>query len=60
MREAVGLYTPQSQFVMSHDRLMQLGFSGDEIQVICDGKDQEAALEKIVFLLNTGLGEEIN
>lgn len=33
-REAVGLYTPQSQFVMSQERLMQLGFSQQEIQVI--------------------------
>lgn len=34
IREAVGLYTPQSQFVMSNDRLMKLGFSQQEIQVI--------------------------
>lgn len=32
--EAVGLYTPQSQFIMSNDRLMKLGFSQDEINVI--------------------------
>ena len=33
-REAVGLYTPQSQFVMSQEQLQKLGFSLDEINVI--------------------------
>ena len=30
---------------------------GDEIEIICDGEDEEAALEAMVKIINDGLGE---
>lgn len=31
---------------------------GDEIEIICDGKDEEKALKALVELVNSGLGEK--
>lgn len=31
--------------------------SGDEITIICDGEDEEAALERLVAFVKEGLGE---
>lgn len=31
--------------------------SGNEIQLICEGEDEEAALERMVEIINDGLGE---
>lgn len=31
--------------------------SGDEITIVCDGKDEKAALEEMVRLVRDGLGE---
>ena len=31
--------------------------SGDEIELICEGDDEEAALEGIITLIESGLGE---
>lgn len=31
--------------------------SGDEIEIICEGKDEEAALEEMIRLVENGLGE---
>ena len=31
--------------------------SGDEIEIICEGKDEETALEEMVRLVEDGLGE---
>ena len=32
--------------------------SGDEIELCCDGKDENEALDKLVKLIEDGLGEE--
>lgn len=34
--------------------------TGDEIEIICEGEDEEKALETIVNAIRNGLGEEIN
>ncbi len=31
--------------------------SGDEIEIICEGKDEETALEEMIRLVEDGLGE---
>lgn len=31
--------------------------SGDEITIVCDGKDEETALEEMIRLVKDGLGE---
>lgn len=31
--------------------------SGNEIELICDGKDEESALEALVAVIESGLGE---
>lgn len=31
---------------------------GDEIELICDGDDEELALNKLITLINEGLGED--
>ncbi|MGX8704349.1 MAG: HPr family phosphocarrier protein [bacterium] len=34
--------------------------AGDEIEVVCDGPDEEMALSAIVEAVESGLGEELN
>ena len=34
--------------------------SGDEIELICDGEDEEEALKTIIDLITNGLGEKDN
>lgn len=34
--------------------------TGEEVEVICDGVDEEKALEEITKQIDMGLGEEIN
>lgn len=31
--------------------------SGDEIELVCDGEDEQAALEALVLLIDDGFGE---
>ncbi len=33
--------------------------TGDEIEIICEGEDEEEALNMIINLIESGLGEEI-
>lgn len=33
--------------------------SGDEIELVCEGEDEEEALKKLLELIESGLGEEI-
>ncbi|BCN29779.1 HPr family phosphocarrier protein [Anaeromicropila herbilytica] len=32
---------------------------GDEIELFCEGEDEEEALERLVHVIETGLGEKI-
>lgn len=31
--------------------------SGDEVEIVCEGKDEEAALEAMIEIVESGLGE---
>lgn len=33
--------------------------TGDEIELICEGEDEEIALKNLIQVINSGLGEEI-
>lgn len=32
---------------------------GDEIELICDGEDEEIALKRMIQIIRTGLGEKV-
>jgi phosphocarrier protein len=32
---------------------------GDEIELICDGEDEKIALERMIHVIQTGLGEKL-
>lgn len=34
--------------------------TGDEIELVCEGEDEEEALENLICLIESGLGEKIS